>query len=228
MTPVEEWFPAWLEAHLMRHPNSNLPASESEEGQTVYSAWVKLFRRHGVHDAEIATEASERLLLAPPRPREHFSRLLDAARDAYRARAARVLADEHRPAPGLAEASVLSAGCPECQGVGWATRRGKWHSMARIFSLALFCRCPAGRWRKAHDPELTRGDQVRQHDDLQARPALWDRRLSFPNWDMRPCVADLDLGADCEGKWCYLWPDDATPVRIPALDGRFSEGGADR
>lgn len=203
-TPVEDWFPGWLTGHLLRHARASLPTPESEEGRLVYPSWIRLFKQRGIDDPDVAAEASERLLADPPPPRMHLAKLLEAAKEIARAHAERESSGSHQPAFGLVRASELSAGCPECHGTGWATRKARWHSMARVFLLDLFCRCPAGRWRKANDPELSRGERMRQHDDLQARPELWDASLSFKHWSGRPCGHDL-MTEGCEGEGREWW-----------------------
>lgn len=115
------------------------------------------------------------------------------------------------PAQPDARAAAASRDCPECKGSGWASRRAAWHSLPRPFVVDLFCRCPLGRWRKAHDP-----DPRRNHDDLQARPQLWDSRLTHPTWRDRPTEPDVDIDADCAGKWRYLGVDEPAPQPIAA------------
>lgn len=212
---VNDWLPEFVAEHRIRHPHAGLPPYDTEEGRVVYESWRSNFVRRGIHDLDVATAASEMLAAEDHYPKDHLKLLCGFAVAVYRERspaaAAKPSAPEFptSPPPGV---TAASRGCPECRGTGWARRHAVWLTMRRAFLLDLFCRCPAGRWRKEFDPELRKPGGCRQHDDLQARPELWDAGLRFAAWDEWPCPHDLELPEGTEGKWRYLEPGEPTPT----------------
>jgi hypothetical protein len=320
---VDDWFYDFYQSHTKRHPRENHPKGdwpdiEKPDGEAFYNGLRRLFVDRGIHDFDVATQASINLMATKLwSVADHPPALHAAAVEIYKARNAAggggvdlsdrdsaALAskgcvycegqglavvwasepdperkisetssaycvcpigrwfesnhrekspDVHRRIPHLANvlegrsfwrlnpawmspadathhAGVApvpaqpdgrsveaSRDCPECKGSGWAKRQAQWHSMARPFTVTLFCRCPLGAWRHAHDP-----DPRRNHDALQARPEIWDARLSHPTWTDRPIAPDVDVDADCEGLWHYLPPggvptDPARTVREMAV-----------
>lgn len=223
MKPLE--WNALFREHTARHPFARLPDPATEAGALFFAPWAKELGRLGA-DARAFTAASERLMHDPPRShRDHWP--------ALRRQVDRVMRERVSPPPAPAqfapprEVEAASRACPECSGTGWARRHAVWFGLPRAFVVVLFCRCPAGRWRKENDPELLQGERARQHDDLRARPELWDPSLSSDLWDRRPGFHDLETPKVAEGKWRYLAPGEPAPAYDRReLASRIGRGGS--
>lgn len=160
---IEDWFPDWLSEHHTRHSHALLPALATEEGQVVYKAWVSVFRKRGIMDLAIATEASERLLGETLKyPREHFPKLVELAVAIYAER--RPSGSEEGTPSERFDAEKRSGDCEGCQGCGLASVEDKAASLLRgyVVRVSRYCPldCPLSRWmemthRKSH-PDVWR------------------------------------------------------------------------
>lgn len=159
---VNEWFFDWALEHRARHPHAFLPTLESSEGETLYEAWRSSFVHKGIHDLEIATEASKLLTGETLKaPRDHFPRLCELAVGLYKARDAAAspsgAADNGREA-----AEAASKDCPHCGGSGWAwvSRLVPSYNESIPVNARTYCVCRHGQWlREQHQrqaPEVTR------------------------------------------------------------------------
>ena len=215
MAKVRDWIGGFLVAHSERFKPADWPRSGTPELRQFTSDWL---RAMAVLDPpatlDEATTASESLLLTPPDfRRQHIPAIVAAIKARRAATAPGRPAATSCPDPAQVEARERSRDCPECRGTGWAQRFVLWHSIRRPFAVDLFCRCAYGRWHKAHDP-----DEIRDHDDLQAQPELWNPTMTFAGWAPRPIVPDLVIDPDCEGRWRYLGLDEPTPRAIRPAD----------
>jgi hypothetical protein len=204
MTQYE--FSVWLKLHRRKHLLARLPDPDDDDSTEFYGHWLASLTEMGA-TAQQLEQVSARLADNPPRTaREHWPAIRKILGDLKQA--GRVIVEI---AAGTIPEVIATAcrACPECEGQGWAIRYGRWHSIPRAFKVSLFCRCSAGRWRKANDPELLRGDRVRLHDDLQDRPDLWDANLRHATWKDRRCGHDTGLPGAVENRdWWYLTLDE--------------------
>ena len=231
MDLVSNWLLGFIDRYRAVIAPQDWPTGQEPDALRYYlRAWVTALscQTPKVTEAE-ADAALERLVLDPPRFRsEHIPAFVKAVHELRRETLAAAASPTAGPSEAEREARRRSRDCPECHGSGWAKRRWRWHSIPRPSLVDLFCRCPAGRWRKGNDPELLKGDHMRKHDDLQAVPAQWDPELWHPTWGDIPCDHDMIIDADCEGLWWYVpvgepSPEPVAPASIAA--GMFSTGG---
>ncbi len=206
MNLVRDWIFGFLKRYKALIGPGDWPTGEDRaEMELFVMAWVtQLGKMSPKPSEEEADLAIQRLILAPPQwRRECIPAVVDAIKEMRREKAeAGAVADARTPAElGAIE---RSKGCPECHATGWASRPAYWHSIPRPILVQLFCRCPAGRFQKAHDPELFKGD------------------LSHPTWSDRPCGHDMVIDPECAGLWWYAAIGEAAPEPIvPAeLAGR--------
>jgi hypothetical protein len=171
MARTSEWWPAFLAAHLRRHPRHDWPLGEA--GAEFYDSWRKLFISRGVNDLDVAHEASERLVAeAPAHLGQHPAALCQLASAVYRERS-------KAGTPGLdltTRDGVMadSRDCRICQGVGLVVRyRRRSLEMGKCPSITLYCTCSYGRWiKRTHAQESP--DVRRRIYDLADHPWLSD------------------------------------------------------
>jgi hypothetical protein len=216
MTLVRDWIFGFLRRYKALIGPGDWPTGEDpDEMELFVLAWItQLGKMVPKPTEEEADAALERLTLAPPEwRRQCIPAVVKAIQDM---RLGRVPGGDAPKPRSQAEMTAIerSAGCPECDGGGWAHRLGYWHSIPRPFRLDLFCRCPAGRFRKENDVELQINDRKRKHDDLQANPDLWLPGLSHPTWSDVPCGHDMEIDPECAGLWWYADPSEPSPAPI--------------
>ena len=231
---IQDWLPHYLGRLFESFAPHDWPQPDTVGWQHFVEDFHRAFARNGVSEAE-ADLARSLLVEDPPRFKTDYIPKIVAAVKTLRDAS---VTGGSAPAPPLvlppARIVEESRGCPECHAeaargkpagpTGWARRRMTWHSIPRPVWVDLFCRCPYGRWRINHDVELTRNERVRQHDDLQARPELWDFELAHPSWSWQSCEHDLVMPEGTDGLWWYLKPDEPAPEPIApaALAGRVA------
>ncbi len=202
---VNDWFYRWLEFHQRLHPHRSWVRAESSDAPEFYQGWIEALARMGATE-DLARQASKDLQAGDPGfPNKHLGAIQSAIRNLRRT----VTAGHAAPvvSPEQQRCAALSAGCPECDGTGWARRRVLFDNLAAFgpSMVDMFCRCPLGRWRTRTDPDLTREPFHRCYDDLQAHPDLWDPALSFPVWSEVVCLHDLEDDG-IGGPYRYLKP----------------------
>lgn len=200
---VEDWFGPWLANHLLLHSQAKLPEHDSEEATAVYAAWMAAFKARGLHDHDVASEASSRLLATKHYPKDHLAELIDLATLIYA---------ERRAAQGgvidsMAAARAASLECRDCGGSGFATRylhHDAGPNRPRGVGMAYYCVCPAGRYVKrrhseAPEPEnRVRCEDLAQHPELQLRDVPWSN-LPDNKFRHRPSHWDESTGAPIVG-----------------------------
>jgi hypothetical protein len=212
---VDRWFFGWLEYHQKINPGKWVRATDFG-ARDVYLGWMEAFAKAKATD-DVARLASRRLQsVGPGYPSSHLSKLLPLIADVRREQFTARDRDPGAASPEAARAQAASADCPECKGEGWARRKLFCRPVPRAATVVLFCRCPMGRHLKAHDPELTRGERVRLHDDLQAQPDLWDPSLWHPSWSEWPCDHDLNLSPDDAARVRYVLPGEDVAAVAPS------------
>lgn len=137
-----DWFADWARRHLRRHHAAGLPAFDA--AHPMFEAWEAEFRQRGVHDEDVADEASTRLAGRKLRhSSEHFPTLVELAVAIY--------AERRGPAEpaetGMGGARKRSKECPHCDGEGWTD--AWWPEETRPAgvpeSRSAFCVCEYGR-----------------------------------------------------------------------------------
>lgn len=149
---VDDWFfEPWLGEHVARHAKAGLPPLGSPAGDAEYEGWRSNFVRRGVHDYDVATEASKALMGENLRHSSlHFPRLLELATEVYAAR--RLALSAGLDPDSLDAAQLASARCEHCgngtKGAGMVTVYHPEPDAARKIpaTVAAHCVCPAGRW----------------------------------------------------------------------------------
>lgn len=187
--PVRDWFPAWCDRHMERHPRDDWPRPDEKPG--FWSGWAANFTLHGVTE-DVAEAASIRMQADPPEfPEAHLSRLVYHARAVWRERA------ESGRSPGgddsIDAARHASATCPDCGGQGLTLRYrrrslGTADSTGRTVapSITLYCLCPLGRHIERNHRE-TCPEIRRRLYDLADYPWLHGDEYRSP-----PTRAELD------------------------------------
>lgn len=178
MARVDEWFGDWLGLHLTVHPREDWP--DPDDAREFYAAWRKAFVLNGL-SREDADDATDRMAAAPPRfVAEHLPAILAAARAACAERAA---AGQGHPPDTREAAEAAARGCEDCGGQGLAVRwrrRSAGHPHGP--TVALYCRCPMGRWleqsHRGRSPEVRR-----RLLDLADHPWLWGDEFRAPPLD---------------------------------------------
>lgn len=142
---LSEWFAPWVARHIARHPNAGLP--DPAANAVLYEAWRNELRRRGVHDAEVADEASERLMGTKHYPAEHFAKLVELAVKVYADRRQAGDLDVRVGESPLEEARRRGRGCGWCHGEGWATvwPRPGYGDERTPPHVAATCVCPVGQ-----------------------------------------------------------------------------------
>lgn|GEM_PF-3924936 len=206
---IEQWFFRWLDHHQFLHPNRGWVTTGHPDAFTFYVGWMECFTRMGATE-EICNAASKRMQENPPRfLNEHMPAIKLAIAEVRREQQASSVSSPDQPSREQLKASLDSHSCPECDGTGWALRQAHWPSLRWTPRVCMFCRCPHGRWRKRNDPDLS-GSDGRNYDDLQAHPAIWNHKLSFPLWSDRP--VSPEVLTDCESEWYYVAPGEGNQV----------------
>jgi hypothetical protein len=173
-----DWFSGWAERHVKRHPAAGLPAFDDDH--PMYVAWEAEFRIRGIHDEDVAEEASTRLAGRKLRhSSEHFPTLVETAVAIY--------AERRGPAEpvetGMGGARKRSKDCPYCDGEGWTD--AWWPEETRPAgvpeSRSAFCACEYGRAIRAQqmtiDAEFAR--KVLDYEDVLTGRSRW---TTEPPW----------------------------------------------
>jgi hypothetical protein len=172
---VRQWFPAWSERHMARHPSEHWPDTGSE----FWAGFMGNLVLHGV-DESAADEASMRMMADfQVHPAGHLPKLMEHVRAIWKERPR----DDAKPTEGLDAARRASVDCEDCQGNGltlrWRRRSiGDVDSQGHVVgpTITLYCLCPAGRAMEREDaPEIRRrlydlADHPWLHDDYKTPP----------------------------------------------------------
>jgi hypothetical protein len=145
---IDDWFYPWFGAHRERHPGMTFPLPDTEAEANFTKSWITVFRKRGVHDEPIATEASE--ILAGERLKhssEHFPRLVEIAVDLYRDKTP-VASASGAPLSDRDFAYAAAKGCPFCAGEGLCSvwHRAPDYAKRRPETAAAYCVCAMGKW----------------------------------------------------------------------------------
>lgn len=212
--PVESWFYAWLERHMQRCRSQGWPTlvdgAPADRDSHFYLSWIKAFRERGLTE-DVADEASALLALGPYSwpGAKHLNELLAHVQAAWD----RVHARRRGVDPGTREeAKLMSRGCPECNGDGFAARDMKKND--RIYSTAFFCMCPMGEWLAQYyfnqkDREIY--SRIRR---LSQYPELWNDGFEHRSWPRDPVHRPWPL----ESCWC------APRIYVPPGQAGFDRG----
>lgn len=154
---LSDWFEDWLERHLQRHPSAGLP--DPRTNTIYYDAWRNELRRRGVHERDVAEEASERLMAKKHYPSDHFSSLVEFAVKIYAER--RQAGDLDAP---LGESTIeeVRRRCRDCewcggQGLAPVHLRANREDDRTPRCVAATCVCAAGMaTRRLYSADLAR------------------------------------------------------------------------
>lgn len=180
---VEDWFAAFLERHIARHPRADWP--DSEAASEFYRGFRGNLVLHGLTE-EVADLASERLMAQPPEYLDrHVGAILEAARSIFRERAQ---SGQGHATDSRDAALLASLACPDCEGQGLATRWRR-RSAGGVDAkgnplgptITLYCTCPMGRWlehaHRSKSPDVRkRLHDLAEHPWLQVGPVAWSDR----------------------------------------------------
>lgn len=179
--PVETWIEDFYGEHHARHPGLMLPAPGTKQAGIVIKGMQANFKEQGIHDYEIATEASIRLMAVRLKhPRDAWPELLDTAAKIHQGRSAALGIAAARPAVyDTAEAAAdASAGCEWCGGMGRATVYAVDPDARPKTALAL-CECPLGQW-------VTAKWTTQARDVLARTPRVAHVRDDDRTWSLTP------------------------------------------
>lgn len=155
---VESWFDGWAGFHMEVNPRDDWESLDA--APAFWGNWRSQFVRHGLHDAEVAIDASQRISLLELRKKgDHLRHLLEAATEVYRERR-ESFQSAHGVARSREAAQEEARGCLDCNGVsGIAIRyvhaelEGRFKTAAGRplpfgASITFYCPCALGRWMK--------------------------------------------------------------------------------
>jgi hypothetical protein len=200
-TGVESWFFAWIGRHMTRCPSQGWPefiaGAPDKNAEHFFAAWIKTFRERGVTEP-VADEAS--MLLSQGKyswpSGKHLEELLAHVQTAWD----RVHAQQKGIAPGTREeAALMSKGCPECNGDGFAARDMKKYE--QLYSTAFFCLCPMGEWLAQYYFGLKDKEIYSRVRRLSQYPELWNTGFTHRSWPREPVPRPWPL----ESFWCAPW-----------------------
>lgn len=151
--PVDDWFYGWYLGHTARHPRHDWPDLDTDKGAVFYAGLRDLLVKKGVHDLDVATEASELMLDNPPKYLDqHGPALHAAAVQIFKARAADAAGN---PIDDRESAAIASKACRYCDGIGlavvWASKPDPEKKIGETASA--YCICALGRWAEANHRE---------------------------------------------------------------------------
>lgn len=176
-----DWLQGFYEAHCRRHPRSDWPEFNLDD--EFISSWLANFILHNVTRDEAEVASIQIAGKGVSYRNEHLSAILAAIDEIRRNRGndrARELARTRE------DAARRSEDCPECNGDGRARRRFVIPDRYKnTFEGSLFCRCPLGRFDE-NQYRQEWPEEREKRDDLQSRPDLWDRTISFHEWSDVP------------------------------------------
>lgn len=202
---VDDWFEKWVAYHCEVNPREDW---ESTRRSPFFWGNFKVqLRQTGVHDMDVAIEASNRVSAEQLRSKaDHVRKVLDAAREIYAERRA-----AFDPMAGVAKdkdaAREEAKGCLDCGGDSGVASRyihrefdGRFktaagHPLPIGSVVSFYCACAMGRWMRVaevaeEEPRWGKGKEdkkaakphssARRLPDLAAYPAMI---RSMQSWD---------------------------------------------
>jgi hypothetical protein len=177
---VDDWFlDFYLDHTAGRHKRDDWPDLDSHEGKVFYDGFRHLLVVRGVHDRDVAEEASVAMMGAKLwNVSDHPAALVAAAALIYQARGAN---GQGASLDDRESAALASRACTYCDGIGmavvWASRPDPARKIAETSSA--YCICALGRWAERTHREKS--------PDLRKRiPDLADVLNGRSFWRLNP------------------------------------------
>lgn len=176
MALMNDWFLAWLDRHMDRHPRDDWPRVTDEGGRNFYAGWRGNMIMKGVREEE-AEAASIALMGKPPeRYGDHPAAIIRIVEDLWKDMRSR---GEANPVDARDAAALASKDCGDCHGDGltvrWRVKSAKTCKTPEKPYIICYCLCPYGRWME-HAHARTAPDVRKRIYDLKDHPWLMDEK----------------------------------------------------